>query len=255
MNFYLLLLILILLIFSFYFLNLSQNKHKKINEYFIDSINNKKCFDNCFNNALKIYEEEPQNVSTDYDVCDKFFKKSFCQLDVDENKCKCKLQKDNVKYTFNSPANCCSNNCAKLKPEECVSTNNFNKKPYYCNIAGKCIEYKGTIISSHISANNCGNDPLSNQILLPFSTKEECMKTVDQCDLHNNPFRSKAKNKEECLKDVNCGFCTNESNNGKCISGTATGPIDLMKYYYCTPEKTNNSSKYEYGNHVAYILQ
>ena len=249
MNFYLLLLILFLLIIIFYFFNKNQKK-----EYFIDSEYNEKCFNNCLNKSLEPQKDDPVNVSNDYDVCDNFFKKSFCQLDVNENKCKCKLQKDDVKYTFNSPENCCSRNCVKLKPEDCVSTNNFNKKPYYCNIAGKCIEYKGTIISSHISANNCGNDALSNQILLPFSTKEECMKTVDQCDLYNVPSRSNAKNKEECLKNVNCGFCTNESGNGKCISGTAEGPIDLMKYYFCTPEKTNNSSKYEYGNHVAYII-
>lgn len=238
MNFYILLLILIILIILFYFLN----------SYKIE------LFSNVENTIPGQLMEEPENESNDHDVCDNFFKKSFCQLDVDENKCKCKLQKDNVRYTFNSPENCCSRNCSKLKPEDCVSTNNFNKKPYYCNIAGKCVEYKGTIISSHISANNCGMDSLSSQILLPFSTMEECMKTVDQCDLYNVPSRSNAKNKEECLKNVNCGFCSNESGNGKCISGTASGAIDLMKYYYCTPEQTNGKNKYEYGNHVAYII-
>jgi hypothetical protein len=248
MNFVILFLILISIIILFYFLNI-----RKI-ELFNNNDDNKKCFDNCLSNILKPPLEDPQNVSTDYNKCDKFFKDSFCQLDVDENKCKCKLQKDNVKYTFNSPENCCSRDCKKLKPEECVSTNNFNKKPYYCNIAGKCIEYNGTIISSHISANNCGNDPLSNQILLPYSTIEECSKSMDQCDLYNVPSRSNAKNKEECLKNVNCGFCSNESGNGKCISGTPAGAIDLMKYYYCTPEQTNGKNKYEYGNHVAYII-
>ena len=111
------------------------------------------------------------------------------------------------------------------------------------------------MISSQISANNCGMDPLNNQILLPFATKEECLRTIDVCDKYNIPRRSKNINREECLQDVNCGYCTNESGGGKCISGNASKPNDIEKYYYCKPNAKNNQNKYEYGNHSAYLLQ
>jgi hypothetical protein len=62
-------------------------------------------------------------------------------------------------------------------------------------------------------------------------------------------------NKNECIKDVNCGFCTNSAGGGKCISGTASGPNDLRNYYYCEPASVNKTYSYTYGDHAAYILQ
>ena len=206
-----------------------------------------------------------------YQNCNKFFNKnSFCQFNKDTNKCDCRLQKDDIKYSFNSPETCCKENCLSLNEEECSSFNNekceslneeeciFNNKskkmPYYCNIGGICKEFQGTIINSHISANNCGTDPLNNQLLLPYSTKEECNKTSDICDKYNISTQSTNVNKSECLKDINCGFCTNNTGGGKCISGTISGPSDLEKYYYCTPYQTSGDNNYEYGDHVAYLL-
>jgi hypothetical protein len=188
--------------------------------------------------------------------CPSFFKNSFCQFDKDKNICNCRYQKDDVRYTFQSPETCCNNICRKLNKENCLYNKGYSEIPYYCNIGGDCKKYYGTIISGQISANNCGTDPLNNQILLPYTTKEECLKASDPCNKYNKQERSMNKNKEECLKDTNCGFCTNSTNGGKCISGTISGPLDLQKYYYCNPAEAKfSNNKYYYGNNASYILQ
>ena len=79
----------------------------------------------------------------------------------------------------------------------------------------KCKKYNGTIKNSNISANHCGLDPLNNQLLLPYDSLESCMGTVDVCDKYNIPDRSVRVNKSECIKDVNCGYCTNSQGVGK----------------------------------------
>jgi len=181
--------------------------------------------------------------------CNDFFKNnSFCSLNKDENICQCVYQKDSIKYQFNSPSGCCQEDCTKIPLSKCNDriNNDFGVKeiPYYCNIAGKCVEYKGTISNSHISANNCGIDPLNNQLLLPYNTLEECKKKIDECDQYNNKDFSFEFNKENCLKNVNCGYCSDDSGGGKCISGTATGPNDLLKYFYCNKNARNDVNKY-----------
>ena len=190
------------------------------------------------------------------DDCNKFFdKNSFCQLDVDKKICKCKFQKDNNKYGFNSPETCCNRKCKDIPLDECLDNTDFSKVSYYCNIGGNCKKYTGTIVNSHISANNCGNDPLTNQILIPYESCEECSKSLNVCDKYNISTRSDNINKNECLKDINCGYCSSENKGGKCIEGTETGPLDLIKYFYCSPNPTSSSNIYTYGNHVEYLLQ
>ena len=192
------------------------------------------------------------------DVCKNFYKNSYCELNVDNKKCNCKLQKDNLKYLFNSPENCCQRNCQNLSPEECVEKKEFTSIPYYCNIGGECKKYTGTIIESHIATNNCGTDPLNNQLLLPYVSLEECKKDLNPCDKYNDPKKSSHINQAECIKDVNCGYCTNSTGGGKCIIGTAEGPADLQKYFFCNPQIKNNdnqNNRYIYGNHADYILQ
>jgi hypothetical protein len=184
-----------------------------------------------------------------------FCKNSFCQIDLNDNRCKCRFQKDDNKYSFDSPETCCDRNCIDLPLDECLENNPFTEVSYYCNVGGSCKKYTGTIVNSHISANNCGNDPLTNQLLLPYNTYEECSKSTDICEKYNVSSNTQNVNKDNCLKDVNCGYCTNECGEGKCISGNATGPSDLTKYYYCNANTKNNNNTYSYGNHVAYLLQ
>lgn len=184
----------------------------------------------------------------------KFFdKNSFCQLNNKKDKCICKFQKDDIANSFDSPEVCCEKMCNQISLEQCLENNEFTKIPYYCNIGGKCKEYKGTVLSSHISANRCGTDVLNNQLILPYATKAECEKSVSVCDKYNDPKNSYRVNKASCLANTNCGFCINEYGYGKCIEGTPEGPNDLNKYYYCNPNVKNTNS-YSYGDHALYIV-
>ena len=182
--------------------------------------------------------------------CNSFFKdKSFCTYSHDEKKCKCTYQKDGILIPFNSPEDCCKEKCLKKTKENCNDSIKEKEGNFYCNIGGQCKEYQGTIINSHISANNCGTDPLNNQLLLPFSDKESCESLMSPCDNYNNPKLSNDEKKKGCLTNTNCGFCTNEFGKGKCIEGTAEGPLDIIKYNKCVPLITNSTKyTYEYGD-------
>jgi hypothetical protein len=109
---------------------------------------------------------------------------------------------------------------------------------------------QATIRDNRISANNCGTDVLNNQLLLPFVTKEECEKSSDVCDTYNDERLSETEKKKSCLADIRCGYCTNKNNVGKCIGGTASGPNDLQKYYYCQPSRVRDGFEYMYGYHA-----
>lgn len=210
-----------------------------------------------YNNLnLKIYESfNNENENKNYD-CNKFFEdNSFCNLNVDTGNCECNYQKDESRYIFNSPESCCKRVCAKRTPSECVNNTQGTKMDYYCNVAGKCNKYVGTVNENHIMANSCGIDPLNNQLLLPYASLKECEGSLDPCDVYNNPSKTASENRAECTKDFNCGYCTNDSGGGKCISGTASGPNDLQKYFYCNPTGVSDVNKYIYGNHSATLLQ
>ncbi len=194
-----------------------------------------------------------ENINKKQVGCNAYFgENSFCQYDDQRGKCMCKYQHDEIKYAFDSPTDCCDKQCGLLNREQCLGSSDLKKPTYYCNIGGVCYPRTATILNNRISANNCGIDPLSNQLLLPFFTKEECERSSDVCDIHNNPKFSETQVKDSCLKDPRCGYCINEFNNGKCISGTISGPNDLQKYYYCAPERANKTNfKYQYGDHAA----
>ena len=183
-------------------------------------------------------------------------KNSFCTVDLKENKCTCKYQKDAVRYLFDTSEVCCENQCQKLSLEECVEKSPDKRINYYCNISGKCIKMMGTTDENHISMNHCQLDILSNQPTIPFSTYDDCMKNTHICDKYNDKNGiSKGVNKENCLKDVNCAVCSNDLGEGKCIEGNATQALDIMKYPNCIPNAKNNKNKYEYGDHANGFLQ
>ena len=182
--------------------------------------------------------------------CNPFFKNNtFCTYNVDTNTCGCTFQKDGVNIPYQAPETCCNNECSTKTKETCNTPIESKEGSYYCNINGKCKEYKGTIMNSHISANSCGTDQLNNQLLLPFTSKEMCESSLSPCDMYNNRKLSTDEKKSECLKNTNCGFCTNNFGFGKCIDGTAEGPIDLTKYQQCVVNPSSgNNFKYEYGD-------
>lgn len=174
-----------------------------------------------------------------------FFKnKTFCNYDKDSKKCLCNYQKDNIGINYKAPGNSCNYECLNKNKEDC--NNNIYQTNYYCKINGKCQEFKGTDKSKYISVNNCGTDKLSNQIKLPYLSKKDCEKSLSVCDSYNNN-NNETERKKKCLENTKCGYCTNSFGQGKCIEGTAEGPLDLNNN--CNPNNfKNNKNKYEYGN-------
>lgn len=175
-----------------------------------------------------------------------FYKnKSFCSFNKDKKKCECIYQKDSIGIGYSSPETACNNNCFGKNNSECNSKIN-NELFYYCKEGDKCIKYKGSNQNKYISTNNCGFDTLTNLIKLPYIDKETCEKSINTCNSYNNKT-SNAQIKEKCLKNTECGFCTNQFGTGKCVEGTAEGPLDLN--LNCSPNNfKNNNNKYEYGN-------
>jgi len=175
-----------------------------------------------------------------------FFKnKSFCTFNKDSNKCTCTYQHDKMHIPYVAPETACNNKCINVKnANECIGKN--NEIDYYCKINGKCVEFKGTNQSNYISLNNCGVDKLSNQIILPYTTKEDCEGSLNVCDSFNKSEYRESEKKEKCLKNTQCGFCANKFGEGKCVQGTAEGPLDLNNN--CTANPTNSQNKYSYGD-------
>ena len=175
-----------------------------------------------------------------------FYKnKSYCSFNKDSNKCNCIYQKDNIGIGFKAPENACNYKCLNKNKQNCNPK--INKElNYYCKEGNKCVEYKGTNQNKYISMNNCGTDRLTNLIKTPYIDRESCEKNINTCDKYNIDNISKSELKEKCLKDTKCGFCTNQYGDGKCIEGTAEGPLDLNSN--CSLNYKSNENKYEYGN-------
>ncbi len=175
---------------------------------------------------------------------------AFCTYDLNKDACVCASQKDDARLQFPNNPDCCDIQCSALPKEKCVTPNDLNIK-YYCNIAGKCKEYNATMKDSVIMANICGIDNVTNQYIMPFSSKEECENMSDVCNKYNNKNLSAAEVEKGCLNDTNCGMCYNESNVGKCVLGSPAGPNDLDKYYFCkaSERKSNGSNAgiFKYG--------
>ena len=202
-------------------------------------------------NTPEDIKDANQTVNKRIENCNAYLgDNSFCQFDEDLDKCVCKYQKDSVKYALPSQVPCCDRLCSLLPKEKCMKPDNLKEVKYYCNVGGNCLERQATIRENKISANNCGTESLNNQLILPYMTKDECERSKDPCDKYNQEGWSESEKRDKCLKDPNCGYCTNENNVGKCIGGTISGPNDLMKYYYCVPERTQSNYQYTYGNHA-----
>jgi len=245
---------LFLFLFYLYFYFYQLHTH----EYFQNSTNTNTSTDISKTNgeiylqgSVQDLKEANNTVNKRTEICNSYFPdNSFCQWDEDINQCSCKYQKDSVKYPFPSPVPCCDRLCKNLPREKCMAQSKLIKPTYYCNIGGVCLERTATVKDNQISANNCGTDSLNNQLLLPYMSLEECNQQIDPCDIHNRKEFTETQRKDSCLNDVRCGYCTNKQGVGKCISGTPSGPLDLLKYYYCVPSRTDGTYEYQYGNHA-----
>ena len=132
------------------------------------------------------------------------------------------------------------------------SVDKESTKFYWCPVAGKCEKFPAYIYESMLSANKCGYDKLTNQKIYPFLSEEDCHKNIEPCDIYNNKKNSNNKNKENCLNNMYCGWCTNNNGIGKCVSGTSSGPINIYKYNFCKVNNPSNKNSYSYRKKIIF---
>ena len=185
----------------------------------------KESFSN-FNSELKC----PDNVKD---------KTNFCMWNKNSNQCECVFQQGDS-YLYNFPV-CCNQKCNQLSKEECIPD---KKLQYYCfnEDATDCVAYNSFLTDKKISGNVCGINNLTNNFMKPYLTYESCKKDLSPC--------SKNKERNTCIKDSRCGWCSNLSGGGLCLEGTAMGPLDLNKYSYCVPNQYGNKNSWSYGKQI-----
>lgn len=169
---------------------------------------------------------------------------NFCTWNINSRKCYCSFQPGLTRTNFPQNPSCCDRQCNMLSEEECqkLPEKKYSNINYYCPINGVCKEVRGYTKDRMISANICGYDNLNYQTIYPSLTKSDCEKGLDPCNLNNNPKYSNNQKRQKCLEDDFCGWCTNSQGVGSCISGTASGPINIYKYNFCKLNKQGNNS-------------
>ena len=69
-------------------------------------------------NSVEDLQKANNTVNQRTEQCNAYLpNNSFCQFDEDLNQCKCKYQKDSVKYAFPSNVSCCDRLCSLLPRE------------------------------------------------------------------------------------------------------------------------------------------
>jgi len=176
---------------------------------------------------------------------------NFCKWDVNKKKCYCVYQPGLANINFPQPPKCCDLSCNVLDEESCQTKDIHTNVVYYCPVDGECRGFKGYVTNTKVSANTCGIDKLNYQTIYPFLCKSDCEKSIKPCDQYNNSKYSRNQSRNLCLKDSFCGWCTNGQGIGKCVSGTAAGPINIYKYNFCKADNKNSvKNSYEYGKHL-----
>ena len=169
---------------------------------------------------------------------------NFCTWNINAQTCYCSYQPGLAHTNFPQNPSCCDRKCNMLSEEECqrLPETKYNNINYYCPIDGVCKKVKGYTRDRMISANICGYNKLNYQTIYPSLTKSDCEKRLDSCSLNNNPKYSNNQKRQKCLEDDFCGWCTNSQDVGQCISGTASGPINIYKYNFCKLNKQGTNS-------------
>ena len=180
---------------------------------------------------------------------------SFCKWNYNDKKCYCSYQPGLAYTNFPQNPNCCEKSCSELSEDECQRDNTEGNVMYYCPINGECQEFMGYKNSTKISANTCGLDKLNYQTIYPFLSKRDCQLSINQCDLYNNTNLTSSEQKEKCLEQTFCGWCTNNLGVGKCIEGTASGPNNIYKYNFCKVDNTSSNNSYTHGSNLEFNIQ
>jgi hypothetical protein len=207
---------------------------------------------------LKIYSYyqltkyiEPMTGSEYNDECNLNLKDktSFCTWDVKNDKCKCVFQKDSLNTNFSVPNSCCPLDCGILTKGQCVARGQTGEESdqayFYCPNKGVCEKLVAYQDANKISSNYCGYDTLTNDLIYPYLTSEECVNNLSTCSKYNEYTGNQKK--VNCLDDSNCGWCTNAQGIGDCVEGTPSGPVNIYKYDFCLINSSNDNNKYSYS--------
>jgi len=224
-----LLVILLLTLFIIYYIY--RNKNKSIEYFNSHQVNNK-------NECPKINNQT-----------------NFCNWNSNDKKCYCSYQPGLAYTNFPQNPNCCEKSCAELSEDECQIDNLEGNVKYYCPINGECREFMGYKTNTKISANTCGIDKLNYQTIYPFLSKRDCQLSINQCDLYNNTNLTSSEQREKCLEQTFCGWCTNNLGVGKCVEGTASGPNNIYKYNFCKVNNSGLNNSYTFSNNLVFNIQ
>lgn len=110
---------------------------------------------------------------------------------------------------------------------------NYDNISMYSSVNGKCIKT---------------DKYLGNNILgIPIKGYQ----SIDECNANNDKCQQYSNDKNTCLKQTTCGYCSNDKNQGMCLSSTPSGPIDLD--YKCRPQLGSMSNNFTMGQPDEYI--
>lgn len=228
MIFYLLIFLLLLLFITYY---INKNKNNNIENFNSHQMNNR-------------------------DKCSKIDNQTnFCNWNSNDKKCYCSYQPGLAYTNFPQNPDCCEKSCSELSEDDCQKDNLEGNVKYYCPINSECQEFIGYKNSTKISANTCGLDKLNYQTIYPFLSKRDCQLSINQCDLYNNTNLTSSEQKEKCLEQTFCGWCTNNLGVGKCIEGTASGPNNIYKYNFCKLDNSSLNNSYTHGSNLEFNIQ
>lgn len=142
----------------------------------------------------------------------------------------------------------CDRNCnSKKSNKECISDINQiigEKGEYWCLEDNKCNNY--IIDKNNSIVNNCGFNNFKLKDNNYYLSKNECLNNIDKCQIYNN-------NRDKCLKHSQCGWCTDNDENGICVAGTQIGPFNLD--YNCKPSTGKKKNSFTLGKVNPYIIQ
>ena len=129
-----------------------------------------------------------------------------------------------------------------LKPDEVESFSDFIANPpypshYYCYSGCKkaCIKRKYNPLEPQ--KNTCGENGFSQAPLDVFLSEEECLNKSMPCG---------RLDRDQCLSNSKCGYCTNNSGQGFCFESTTEGPLDPT--VPCVPDRVSATNGFFKGH-------
>lgn len=145
----------------------------------------------------------------------------------------CLLLKGN--YVNNIPKKYCKKVCPEVE-----NFTNFEKNPkpsyYYCynSCKNKCEKHKYNPLEPY--KNTCGENGLSQVPLEVYLSEEKCLANTLPCD---------KLSKDKCLKNPQCGWCTNGIGKGMCFRSTPEGTFNLE--LPCQPSRVKPTNSFTPG--------